>query len=104
MKILIRNIIDNGCKYSENKKVTIQIDATNEFLILSFKDRGYGIPEEDLPKIMEAFYRSKTVINKSGYGLGLYIARKIVTIHNGKIEIESYPGYGTNVKVFIPFK
>mgnify|MGYP000872171243 CR=1 FL=1 len=104
LKILIRNIIDNGCKYSENKKVTIQIDATNEFLILSFKDRGYGIPEEDLPKIMEAFYRSKTVINKSGYGLGLYIARKIVTIHNGKIEIESYPGYGTNVKVFIPFK
>ena len=101
---MLRNIIDNGCKYSEDNSVLISIDAAEKMMLINIKDKGCGIPQEDMPKILQPFFRSKNAREKSGYGLGLYIADKVVKIHNGKIEIESNTGYGTNVKILLPFK
>ena len=67
-------------------------------------DTGYGISQEDLPRIFEKFYRSNNpdVTKQTGTGLGLAITAEIVRLHGGDIDVKSQLGEGTHVTIRIP--
>ena len=96
------NILDNSIKYSQkNSDVSIQLRNTENRYILSFKDKGKGIPHTLIPRITERFYRvpSNKIENIEGTGLGLAIVKHIALRHNAKLNITSKVGLGTNIKI-----
>jgi signal transduction histidine kinase len=100
-----RNLIDNAIKYSDSKKsITVSLGLHNKIITLSVKDKGIGIPMEQLDKIGERFYRATNVGRATGTGLGMAIVQQIVSSNNGTIHIESKQNRGTTTTVKLPFK
>ncbi len=102
LKTAIINLFDNACKYSSNDLVEIELSRKGALLKLSIKDRGIGIKETDLGKIFEPFYRGNNTRKIKGSGIGLSLCAKIITIHKGKLNIESQLGAGTQAYVELP--
>jgi len=101
---VLTNLVSNAVKFTpQGGSVTVSILRQNEELAMRVKDTGMGIPKEDLPRIFERFYRVPRPGKEiQGTGLGLSIVRKIVDLHNGRIEVESEPDKGTTFAVFLP--
>lgn len=94
-------ILDNAIKFSnEGGNVYISIQGKGPRLMVSIRDEGVGIPENEMPFIFEKFYKSKLRQNAKGTGLGLMIAKYIALKHDGEIEVESQVGIGTIFKFF----
>ncbi len=96
------NIIDNGVKYNkDNGRVDISIECRGEYIDVVVEDSGIGISNDDLHKITEEFYRVDESRSKktTGFGLGLSIVKKIIDIHNGKIDITSKKDIGSKVAI-----
>lgn len=88
-------ILDNAIKFTEvNSTIHINLSKKDR-LIISIRDEGIGISEEELPSIFDKFYKSKLKQNEKGSGLGLAIAKQIAIRHDGEIEVFSEPGLGT---------
>ncbi|WP_040684113.1 sensor histidine kinase [Thermobrachium celere] len=101
------NVVENAVKYSyEFSRVDFWVERDYRGAIVHIKDHGVGIPEEDLPKIFERFYRvDKTRDRKTGgSGLGLSIVNEIIKKHNGSIEVKSRVGEGTEFIIIIPYE
>ncbi|UPM53818.1 sensor histidine kinase [Gottfriedia acidiceleris] len=104
IKQVIIIFLDNAIKYSSDK-IEINISCSSESAILSIKDYGIGIREEELENIFERFYRIDKARSREvsgGTGLGLSIAKNIISLHNGKINIKSVENVGTEVEVVFP--
>lgn len=89
---ILYNICDNGVKFSrESGEYRISIQNQNKKIVVSVYNEGEGIPKEDLPFVFERFYKSDKSrgLDKTGIGLGLYIAKTIVDAHGEQIEAES---------------
>ncbi len=102
LKIAIKNILKNAISFShENSSVLIKNYIKNNQLTISIEDKGIGIAQEEQEKIFEKFYRTDKSRNKEsgGTGLGMAIVEKIVTSHNGKIDLKSSENKGTTVKL-----
>ncbi len=86
---VLTNLLSNAIKYSpEGKKVIVSSNQTNSEVMIKIRDFGYGVPEAEQSEIFERFYRTKnTSITISGFGLGLYICRDIISRHHGKIGV-----------------
>lgn len=93
------NLIENNCKFSENQSSLIQIFFHDTQVIISFSDKGIGIPQEDMESIFIPFYRGKNKEYSLGNGIGLALVKRIIELHNGKIEVESEINSGTCFKV-----
>jgi two-component system sensor histidine kinase KdpD len=90
------NLLDNALKYSPaGTPIEVKARVRGEWLELSVADRGPGIPEEDLERIFDKFYRVSRPDGSSGTGLGLVISKGIVTAHGGRVWAENRPGGGT---------
>ena len=99
------NLITNSIKYSpEGGRITVCAVAEKNHLKISVRDTGFGIPEKDLDRIFDRFYRIKDEKTRyiTGTGLGLPIVKSIVEAHNGKISVESTPGKGSTFNVYLP--
>jgi len=98
-------LFDNAVKYSRsNKQVSVLAKKTDTKITIEVKDQGIGIAKEDVPYVFNRFYRSEESRTKQqvgGYGLGLSIAKSIVSLHNGNIELESSLKKGTTVTINI---
>jgi len=102
---LIIIILDNAVKYSTTRKeVHISISSTLSEFEIAIQDFGEGIPEEDLKKIFNRFYRvdKARARTKGGNGLGLSIAKQLVESYKGRILAESVVGQGTIFRIFVP--
>lgn len=102
----IGNVISNAVKYSE-RDTTVQIkveEKDNESLEILVIDEGIGIPEEDIEKIFESFYRSYNAGAIEGTGLGMAIVKKSIESLQGSIQIESKINVGTKIKLIVPQK
>jgi len=97
LKIMLSNIIENGCKYSNDNTINIYIDLKGEDIIIKFTDRGIGIPQNDLENIFEPFHRAKNAMSFNGSGIGLSLVRHISKIHNADISVFSELNVGTVV-------
>lgn len=101
---VLRNIIDNAVRFSQpDTSITISFGKSDDFIMVSIKDTGPGLPPGEQKKIFDKFYRVRGETNKSkGSGLGLAIAKEIVLAHNGDIWVESEPGKGATFFISIP--
>lgn len=99
----ILNIVDNAIKYTPNGgKVSVSAVPYEMFVKIDIKDNGIGICEKDHSKIFTRFYRSQQVSDKQGVGIGLYLAREIISRQGGYIKVESEENKGSIFSVFIP--
>jgi two-component system sensor histidine kinase ArlS len=103
LKILFKNLIDNACKFSENKKAFVKISFNDKYVIIKFDDNGIGIPEEDIVKIFNPLYRAENAKQTKGHGIGLSIVQKIILLHKGIISINSEVNVGTTLTIQLPY-
>ena len=105
LKQVFMNILDNALKYSKiNTKIFVkaefsQLDGNNAVKI-SIADQGCGISKEDLPHVMEKFYKANVSVR--GSGIGLAVTNEIINLHNGRLEIDSEINVGTLVTIYLP--
>jgi len=102
LKSAISNILENACKYSQNKTAILKLRMDEFFVSIEVSDNGIGISEEEQNNVFEPFYRSASVKKINGHGIGLTLARKIIEIHRGTISIKSMLGYGTTIQIKVP--
>jgi two-component system sensor histidine kinase ArlS len=102
IKATFLNLMDNSCKYSDNKQVEISVGYENKYIKLIFLDKGIGISKEELKHIFEPFYRAENAALKQGHGIGLPLVDKIIQLHDAKIEIESELNIGTKINLKFP--
>ena len=102
--LAIFNLINNALKYSTRPRVVITTFSRNNDYHIRIRDNGFGIDKKDLNNIFRKFYRVQNgnVHNAKGLGLGLYITKKVITMHDGSIKVQSTPGEGTTFTVTIP--
>ncbi len=101
LKQVFINVIDNAVKYSsEGGNVLIDCHMEENCVHIKISDTGVGIPEQDIGRVKEKFFKSNTTVR--GSGIGLAVADEIVKQHNGLIFIESKEGVGTTVTVVLP--
>ncbi|WP_018290747.1 cell wall metabolism sensor histidine kinase WalK [Verrucomicrobium sp. 3C] len=99
------NLVENAIQYSEpDSTIRIEVDREGERISIRVIDQGVGIPPADLPYVFERFYRADKIRSRQagGTGLGLSIVKRIVDLHQGRVQIESEPGKGTMVTVTLP--
>ncbi len=103
IKQVLINLLDNSLKFTpEGGEVFLSAYKEDKNIILSVKDNGIGIPEEDLPNVKEKFYRGKN--KNANSGIGLSICDEIMKLHDGELEIESKVNEGTIVRAILPIK
>lgn len=97
------NILGNAVKYSKcDSTVWLEVGPSNGDVVVSVKDTGVGIAEEDLPFIFDTFYRAQSGETERGSGLGLAVSRRVVEAHGGTIEVDSTLGKGSTFTVRLP--
>lgn len=102
---LLDNLVENAVKFSRvGGEVTVRVWRAGDEACLIVRDRGIGIPLEDLPRLFERFHRGRNVDDRrfAGLGLGLYICKGIVEQHGGRIWAESAPGQGSAFHIALP--
>jgi len=102
---VILNLIENAIRYTNKGSITISAKKSDSKIQISIKDTGEGISKEEIPYLFESFSRGSagTRFWTEGAGLGLYVAKKFVEMHNGKIWAES-PGRGKGSTFYIELK
>lgn len=97
----IWNIVDNALKYTDNGGVKIVVKEYEMFVCIEISDTGRGIPEAEQAQIFSRFYRSENSSPEEGLGIGLYLARQIISSENGYIKVSSEKGKGSVFSVFL---
>jgi signal transduction histidine kinase len=98
----LRNIADNGCKFSFDHHVMVNLLFENDNVIVQFKNYGDTITKEEAEHIFQPFYRSANASPIEGFGLGLPLAKRIINLHKGDITVYSSPETGTVFTIVLP--
>jgi len=104
---IIRNLLSNACKFSSpGSEVIIECTESGSTVKILFQDRGIGIKDEDLKKIVDPFslFHTYGTNNETGNGLGLKVCFELAKINKGQINLDSREGKGTTVKLLLPSK
>jgi signal transduction histidine kinase len=102
MKQVIGNLLSNAIKYStDTKKIFIRLFKKSELVCIEVEDRGIGIPEDQLSRIFEQFYRIEQKEGISGTGLGLTVVKEIIEAHHGTISVSSEIGKGSKFVIML---
>lgn len=99
----VYNLLDNAVKYTPaGGNVTLSVTAYNFFSRIDVSDTGPGIPEEEQALVFQRFYRSPSVSETEGVGIGLYLTRQIAAGQGGYVKVASTIGQGTLFSLFLP--
>lgn len=97
------NIIGNACKYSDKgQPVSVAIESTSAAMLIKVTDKGPGVDEKEIEKLMQPFYRAGNQMHTEGFGLGLSIALKAIKKHGGSLTMQSPSEGGLCVEVSLP--
>ncbi|MBK0392032.1 hybrid sensor histidine kinase/response regulator [Ramlibacter algicola] len=101
---LLRNFLDNACKYSLQGEITLRIHAIGDHLEIEVVDQGVGMDDEDLALVWNAFQRGRSAsrAEAEGIGLGLAICRHMADLMGTELQLASRPGQGTRVTLRLP--
>ncbi len=102
LNIAFSNLMENNCKYSPDKTSIVQISYWDKYSVVRFSDNGNGLSDKDKENIFTLFYRSERVKNTEGHGIGMALSQKIITLHQGEIDVNSDKVKGTTFIVKIP--
>lgn len=98
------NILDNAVKYtSAGGRIKVSVEAWEMYVKIDITDSGKGIAENRQGMIFKRFYREEEVHDIEGIGLGLYLAREIITMQGGYIKVSSMVGCGSTFSIFLPY-
>jgi signal transduction histidine kinase len=102
LKRCLSNLLENAIKYGKTATVRVEDDATR--LEISIADEGAGLPDAELERVFEPFYRTEQSRSREtgGTGLGLTIARSVAEIHGGKIALRNRSEGGLEARVTLP--
>ncbi|MBX2915088.1 MAG: HAMP domain-containing histidine kinase [Cyclobacteriaceae bacterium] len=101
LKTAFQNLIENACKFSHDGRAEVILTCKTEALEVTVVDKGPGIEKKDLENVFQPFFRTDATSKVKGYGVGLSLSQRIISIHKGKISIESVPGKGTRISVLL---
>ena len=97
------NVVNNAVKYTPaGGRVTVSAQMLETFCRVDVTDTGPGIPEEEQGGIFNRFYRGTLTHSAEGLGLGLYLAREILSLQGGYIKVSSKPGNGSTFSLYLP--
>ena len=100
---IFSNFISNAIKYSPNSnQIWITGKTEEEFVIVSIRDNGLGMTEDDLEKLFSRFFRASTSNGIPGTGIGLHLAKHLVEMHGGRVDVDSVLGKGSTFTVQLP--
>lgn len=102
LRTAFANLMENGCKFSTDKTVKVNMGTSQSELKLEFENQGTVINEQDLSLIFQPFYRADNTAGVKGHGVGLSLVERIVKLHNGKIQVRSTGGK-TIFMVVLPY-
>lgn len=100
LKQVFFNILDNAVKHGKGGKIEVRADCDKTDAVISIRDYGEGIPEEELPYVKVKFYKGTSKV--TGSGIGLAVSDEIVSLHSGTLDIASTYGEGTTVTIRLP--
>jgi len=104
---VLLNLIENAVKYSDpGGSIEVTTQEIDDQVRVEVSDNGGGIPEEEIPKIFDKFYRGSgdKTLKVTGTGLGLYLVKYFIELHDGKVFINSQLGQGTKIGFFLPLE
>lgn len=101
---VFENLISNAFKYSQESNPFVVLTFESDRIVVSVEDKGIGIPEADVEKLFQPFYRAENVGPAPGTGLGLAIAKEYVELNGGSIHLQSVENKGTTVTVELPLQ
>ena len=102
LNIAFANLIENNCKYSDDKSSFIQISYWDKWTIIRLSDDGIGMSDAEKEKIFTLFYRGEQEQHTEGHGIGMALAQKIIALHQGSIAVHSKQGEGTTFIIELP--
>jgi two-component system, OmpR family, sensor histidine kinase SenX3 len=105
LALMVGNLIDNAIRYTPaGGSVDVSVSRSDDQVLLRVKDSGIGIPQRDLTRVLERFYRVDQGRSRrtGGTGLGLSIVRHVAENHGGSVSLQSEVGHGTTVDVVLP--
>lgn len=105
LEAVFRNLVENGVKYSSpGSEILVEVVASDHDVEVVVIDRGFGIPEQDIDRVFEGFFRGSNLQGRDpgGMGLGLHLCHQTIDKHHGRIWIERHSGPGTRVHVVLP--
>jgi signal transduction histidine kinase len=102
LRAALMNLMDNGCKYSDDNHVAIHLKAESSEIVLDFVNTGTGVSPELKARIFDPFVRATSDKRIKGFGIGLSLVRRIVQLHGGEINVESTPHQHTTFTLRLP--
>lgn len=103
----LANLLENALKFTpEGGSVTVHAAVIEDCVVIKVSDTGIGIPQADLARVFERFFRAEqpNAAHARGSGLGLSLVKAVVDAHNGRVWLESAPEQGTTVYIALPFE
>ena len=105
ISIVLSNLVKNAITFTDvGGHIFIKSEPLNDYIQVSVRDDGLGIPTKDQPRIFERFYQVESHLTRrhGGMGLGLSVAKAMIEMHGGRIWVESVEGKGTNFIFILP--
>ena len=107
LKKVFVNLLSNAFKFTEaGGKIHVALEYDGATVVVRVRDTGAGIPEEDIAYVFDRFYQAEPALSRgqTGSGIGLALAKELVDLHNGTIDVESTVGFGTVFQVQLPLE
>jgi PAS domain S-box-containing protein len=99
---IVASLLSNAIKYGANAPIEIKLGWADDVARLEVRDHGIGVPREQQARIFDRFERAAPVRQYGGFGIGLWIVRRLVEAHGGTVRVESEPGAGARFTVELP--
>ncbi len=100
LQVALQNVIENACKFSSDHKAIVSLLVNNGIQVI-VSDHGPGIEKKDLESVFQPFYRADRTSKVKGYGIGLSLSQRIISMHKGRISVSSSVGEGTSITVHL---